>query len=65
MDHDIPARHARQRTEIVRRLGELGFALPGTITERTKSCGKPTCRCRDDPDQRHGGVPPLSRTGLV
>ncbi len=62
MDHDTPALQARQRTEIARRLGELGFALPGTITERTKSCGKQTCRCRDDPDQRHGPYLQWTRT---
>jgi hypothetical protein len=52
----------RQQHEIARRLGELGFALPGTITERTKSCGKQTCRCRDDPDQRHGPYIQWTRT---
>jgi hypothetical protein len=46
--------HQQQQYELARRLGELGFALPGTITERTKSCGKPTCHCRNDPAQRHG-----------
>jgi hypothetical protein len=52
----------QQQHEIARRLGELGFALPGTITERTKSCGKPTCRCRDDPAQRHGPYIQWTRT---
>lgn len=53
---------ARQQQAIARRLGELGFALPGTITERTKSCGKPTCRCATDPDQRHGPYIQWTRT---
>lgn len=52
----------QQQHEIARRLGELGFALPGTITERTKSCGKPTCRCRDEPEQRHGPYIQWTRT---
>jgi hypothetical protein len=62
MDHDIPTPQARQQREIASRLGGLGFALPGTITERTKSCGKQTCRCRDDPDQRHGPYLQWTRT---
>jgi hypothetical protein len=57
-----PAAQTRQQREIARRLSELGFALPGTITERTKSCGKQTCRCRDDPDQRHGPYLQWTRT---
>lgn len=52
----------RRQHELARRLGELGFALPGTITERTKTCGKPTCRCRDDIDQRHGPYIQWTRT---
>ena len=33
---------------------KLGFVLPGSVAERRMKCGKPTCRCRDDPDARHG-----------
>ena len=35
-------------------LAELGFILPGSLVSRTTSCGKPGCRCRADPPQRHG-----------
>jgi hypothetical protein len=62
MNDDIPARLVRQHTDIVRHLGDLGFALPGTITERTKTCGKPNCRCHDDPDLRHGPYIQWTRT---
>jgi len=62
MDNNIPTPQAQQHADIVRRLGELGFALPGTITERTKSCGKPRCRCHDDVDQRHGPYIQWTRT---
>lgn len=61
MDDTAPGQ-ARQQQAIARRLGQLGFALPGTITERTKSCGKQTCRCRDDSDQRHGPYIQWTRT---
>lgn len=54
MADNVPARLAGQHTEIVRRLGEFGYALPGTITVRTKTCGKANCRCHDDPALRHG-----------
>jgi hypothetical protein len=35
------------------RLAGLGFALPGSLTERWTTCGKPGCRCAG-PAQRHG-----------
>jgi len=62
MDDRIPARLAREQTKIVRQLGEVGFALPGTITVRTKTCGKANCRCQDDPDLRHGPYIQWTRT---
>jgi len=62
MDQTAPLPQARRQQELARRLGELGFALPGTITERTKSCGKPTCRCRDDHTLRHGPYIQWTRT---
>ncbi len=45
-----PAR-ARQ---ILREIAEIGYALPGSIVRRTTSCGKPGCRCQDDPPVLHG-----------
>lgn len=39
---------------IARRLAEVGFALPGTLIERTMRCGKATCRCKGDPPRLHG-----------
>ena len=45
-----------QRTldRIVERLAATGFALPGTILERSICCKKPTCRCTADPPRLHG-----------
>jgi hypothetical protein len=43
-------------------LGRLGFTLPGSIVTRTVTCGKPSCRCATDPDQRHGPYIQWSRT---
>jgi len=31
-----------------------GPALPGTLTVRSYACGKPRCRCHDDPPILHG-----------
>jgi len=35
-------------------LGEIGFALPGSLTVRAYRCGKENCRCRGEPPQLHG-----------
>jgi len=40
----------------------MGFVLPGTISVRRVTCGRPTCRCATDPDQRHGPYIQWSRT---
>jgi hypothetical protein len=48
-----PPRPARAR-EILQEIGDIGYALPGSIVVRTTTCGKPTCRCKADPPQPHG-----------
>lgn len=42
------------RAEIAGRLAEAGFALPGSLLERTMRCGKPNCACKADPPKLHG-----------
>jgi hypothetical protein len=49
---DAKARRAQQR--LARELAEIGFALPGTLTERHMRCGKAHCRCKADPPTLHG-----------
>jgi len=44
----------RRQAEIVAELAELGFCLPGTLTERHTRCSSPGCRCRADPPALHG-----------
>ena len=44
----------RAQAAIARRLGEAGFALPGSLLERSMTCGKATCRCHGDPPRLHG-----------
>lgn len=48
------ARDEAAKHEIARRLGEAGFALPGTYLRYPHVCGKPNCRCTADPPRPHG-----------
>ena len=44
----------REFAETKRQLSSLGFVLQGSLSERRMLCGKAGCRCRTDPDARHG-----------
>ena len=46
-------RQARVRA-ILREIGEIGYALPGSLVTRATACGKPACRCKADPPELHG-----------
>ena len=48
-----PAQRA-QAARIAAAIAEIGFVLPGTLTERPMRCGHPSCRCHADPPQLHG-----------
>ena len=39
---------------IRRQIAVMGLVAQGTVTKRTKVCGRPNCRCAEDPDARHG-----------
>lgn len=47
-------RYQRDYRALAAELTEIGFILPGSLVARRTSCGKPGCRCRADPPQRHG-----------
>ena len=48
-------KHALQRIARIREsLGEIDYLCSGTLLVRTKVCGKPGCRCAQDPQARHG-----------
>ena len=47
-------RYEQRYRALAARLAEIGFISPGSLVERTTSCGKPGCRCQADPPQRHG-----------
>ena len=53
MSDDL-SRYAQQYRALTARLAAVGFISPGSLVERTTSCGKPTCRCQADPPARHG-----------
>lgn len=40
--------------EILHEIGEIGYALPGSVVIRSTACGKPVCRCKADPPELHG-----------
>ena len=48
-----PAQQARA-ARVAASLAAVGFALPGTLTERMTRCGHPGCRCHADPPRLHG-----------
>ena len=58
----MPKRHQEQAAERSRRriealraeLAEIDYVCSGTLLERMKTCGKPGCRCAQDPAARHG-----------
>ncbi len=50
-----PTRGQQARAaRIARELAAIGFALPGTVTERMTRCGRANCRCHADPPLLHG-----------
>ncbi|MEW6746442.1 MAG: DUF6788 family protein [Planctomycetota bacterium] len=42
------------------RIREVGFTCDGSLVVRWMVCGKPNCRCREDPAKRHGPYYQLS-----
>lgn len=56
------ARQRRTQARIAAELGQIGFALPGSLVSRTTACGKPGCRCQADPPVLHGPYLTWTRT---
>ena len=52
---DARRRAARERIAQIRdRIRAIERLCSGTLLRRTKVCGKPACRCAEDPTARHG-----------
>ena len=45
---------SRSIQSIRRRIAAMGLVAQGTLSERMKICGRPNCRCAEDPQARHG-----------
>ena len=43
-----------ERRRIVTVVGEVGFCLPGSVSDERSRCGKTSCRCKADPPLLHG-----------
>jgi hypothetical protein len=56
------AAQRRRQAQLNQALGQTGFALPGTFTERYNRCGKANCRCKQDPPTLHGPYYQWTRT---
>jgi len=52
---------ARRYRALAARLAGLGFISPGSLARRYTYCGKPGCRCQDDPPRPHGPYYQLTR----
>ena len=49
------AKQARERINRIRAaVAAIDYLCSGTLLERLTSCGKPGCRCANDPTARHG-----------
>ena len=51
----LPKHHRAQYSRLRHLLREPGL-IRGTLVEMRRSCGKPSCRCRTDPEARHGAL---------
>ncbi len=60
MADDLPQLRRRHQA-LAARLGQVGFAVPGSLTRRYTTCGKPGCRCQADPPRPHGPYYQLTR----
>lgn len=51
---DLPTDTLAELEALRAQIAEIGFTLPGTVTERYTRCTSKGCRCQADPPQRHG-----------
>jgi len=60
MAEDLPQLRRRHQA-LAARLGQVGFAVTGSLTRRYTTCGKPGCRCQASPPRPHGPYYQLTR----
>jgi hypothetical protein len=44
----------RRYRELAARVAQIGYIRAGSVVLASNRCGKPGCRCHDDPPQLHG-----------
>ena len=44
----------REHRSLVKKIAQLGPVLKGSVSASYTRCGKPNCRCQDDPPKLHG-----------
>ena len=52
----------REIERIKRELAGLGDLRPGSLSQQYNVCGKPTCRCKASPPEKHGPYYQVSYT---
>ena len=57
----VTEEQVRERARIAEALGQMGFVLPGSLTERRFSCTHAGCHCHADPPVLHGPYAQWSR----
>ena len=51
----LPAPQDHQQAQaLLAQISQLGFCLPGTLTQRRTRCSSPGCRCHQNPPALHG-----------
>ncbi len=48
------ARVRRRYDALLKEIGGIGYVASGSLAPRYNRCGKPNCRCHQDPPQLHG-----------
>jgi len=48
------ADYEREHRRLAKRLSQIGFLWPGSLSPRYLKCGNPRCACRSNPQARHG-----------
>ena len=51
----------QRREELKAKIGQVGDFRPGSLVERYRRCGKPTCHCAQEGEAGHGPLWSLTR----
>lgn len=54
MTRKIPSHDRKLYESLKRSIDEVGYIRNGSLVRRFMPCGKPGCRCQEDPPRLHG-----------